>query len=136
MSNRTPEKQPDATASAPKRHPIHLALGVVLLLFGGLALVGGIQALLRDERRVIAPKGIITVEVADTPEERSKGLSGREHLEEKRGMLFVFEQESRSHCFWMKDTTISLDIVWLDKDKKVVDVRSRTQPLSEDSLCA
>lgn len=135
MSNKTREKQPDATASAHKRHPVHLLLGSILLLFGVLAVIGGVQALLNDDRRLFAPKGILTVEVADTNEERRIGLSNRESLSENRGMLFVFDTLSVEHCFWMKDTTLSLDIVWLDDQKRIIDVQENTEPLSLESLC-
>ena len=59
------------------------------------------------------------VEVADTQEERAKGLMFRESLCDSCGMLFVYDEEG-DYKFWMKNTLIPLDIIWLDSDLKVV----------------
>ena len=72
------------------------------------------------------------VELAETPEEKSYGLMFRENLEADKGMLFIFEKE-RKYGFWMKNTLIPLDIIWLDKDKKVVFIKSNASPCAEDS---
>lgn len=60
------------------------------------------------------------VEVSDTKEERELGLMHRESLDEDKGMLFIFEDERRV-AFWMKNTLISLDMIFMDKNFKVVD---------------
>jgi uncharacterized membrane protein (UPF0127 family) len=63
----------------------------------------------------------IHVEVADTNEARAKGLMFREHLATDRGMLFVFAEPAQ-WVFWMKNTKVPLDIIWLDKNKRIVDI--------------
>lgn len=63
----------------------------------------------------------VTLEVADTPPERKEGLMDREKLGENQGMLFIFPDE-RDRTFWMKDTLIPLDIIFIDADHKVVDI--------------
>lgn len=67
------------------------------------------------------------LETVSTPEDQEKGLMNRDSLCEKCGMFFVFENEQLL-TFWMKDTKISLDIIYLDKDKKVVKIYSDTIP--------
>lgn len=67
------------------------------------------------------------VETARTQEERARGLMFRENLSENRGMLFVFEEEG-IHPFWMKNTLIPLDIIWIDSNKKIVYISRDTQP--------
>ena len=74
---------------------------------------------------ITTPKGEqIFAEIADTPSKRAKGLMGRTNLAPDRGMLFTFSEPSR-WTFWMKNTKISLDIIWLDKKGKVVHLESK-----------
>ena len=56
----------------------------------------------------------LTLEVADTPELRQRGLMGRESLPADHGMLFTFEEDTASG-FWMKDTPLPLSIAFLDR---------------------
>jgi uncharacterized protein len=73
----------------------------------------------------------VKLELALTPEEQAMGLMFREKLEDDWGMLFVFpEDDYRS--FWMKNTLVPLDMVWLDQDGKVVDVKADVQPCKLD----
>lgn len=71
------------------------------------------------------------VELAQTQEERSKGLMYREILDEDKGMLFIFDEE-KEHSFWMKNTLIPLDIIWINKDKEIVHVEKNVQPCVEE----
>ena len=73
----------------------------------------------------------IWVEVAQTPEERSRGLMGRKYLKKDEGMLFAFTTEDY-HGFWMKDTLIPLSIAFIDKDGRVAWVTDM-KPLTLDS---
>ena len=61
------------------------------------------------------------MESADTNEERQEGLMYRENLCEKCGMLFVYEKEG-NHSFWMKNTKIPLDMIFIDSESNVVDL--------------
>lgn len=69
----------------------------------------------------------VVAEVADTPELRSQGLSGRISLEEGRGMWFVFDEDGL-WPFWMKDTLIPLDILWVDAEGTIVTIAHNVQP--------
>lgn len=62
---------------------------------------------------------IIYAELADTPQKRAEGLMYREHLAADRGMLFTFPQ-AQAWTFWMKNTKISLDIIWINEKKQIV----------------
>lgn len=69
----------------------------------------------------------IMVDVANTPESRTLGLSGRKSLENDEGMLFVFDQPSK-YSFWMKDMNFPIDIIWLDESKKIVHIKKDARP--------
>lgn len=68
----------------------------------------------------------IKVEIADTPQERSKGLGGRDSLATGSGMLFVFEKADK-YSFWMKEVKFALDFIYI-KDDKVVDIIENVSP--------
>ncbi|MFP4535461.1 MAG: DUF192 domain-containing protein [Spirochaetaceae bacterium] len=63
----------------------------------------------------------LEVEVADTPEGRTRGLMFRENLPENRGMLFVFPERSR-RSFWMKNTLIPLSIAYIRDDWVILEI--------------
>ncbi len=66
------------------------------------------------------PSGtVIQAEIADTPQKRATGLMYREALKKDHGMLFVFT-EPQAWTFWMKNTKIPLDLIWMDGKKRVV----------------
>jgi len=71
---------------------------------------------------ITLPDGFrVKARVADTPEKQTQGLMFVKHLPEDRGMLFPFENEDR-RVFWMKNTLIDLDIVFIGADKQVTSV--------------
>ncbi len=77
---------------------------------------------------VTLPDGtVITLELAETPEEHGRGLMFRSHLDPDRGMLFLFDQVGFP-SFWMKDTWIPLDMVFLDPQGTVMDVAASVPP--------
>lgn len=72
--------------------------------------------------KISTPNGAtIHAEIADTTEKRAKGLMYRESLQKDRGMLFTFS-EPQLWTFWMKNTRISLDIIWMDGKKRIVHI--------------
>ncbi len=64
---------------------------------------------------------IIHAELADTPQKRAEGLMYRTHLGSDRGMLFTF-LEAQAWTFWMKNTKIPLDIIWLNEKKQIIHI--------------
>jgi uncharacterized membrane protein (UPF0127 family) len=82
--------------------------------------------------RVVLPSGAIyAVELARTPEEQAQGLMFRESLPARSGMIFLFS-DAAPHQFWMKNTMIPLDIVWLDGSGRVLFVSANTPPCRAD----
>ena len=73
----------------------------------------------------------IDVEVAQKESDLLRGLQARGSLRENTGMLFIFPQ-SGLYNFWMKDTLIPLDIIWLDEGKNVIHVASHVLPCRKD----
>jgi len=73
---------------------------------------------------------VVQVEVARTDAERSRGLMFRPDLQRDHGMLFLFE-ESAEHGFWMHDTLISLDMIFIGEDRSVVGVVANAQPKTD-----
>lgn len=67
------------------------------------------------------------LEIVSSEAARAQGLSGRQSLAGDRGMLFVFPGDS-TQCIWMKDMRFSLDIVWLDSEKRVVHIEDGVSP--------
>ena len=72
------------------------------------------------------------VEVADTPAKRELGLQYRRDLPVDRGMIFLFPVESE-HSFWMKNTPIPLDMIFIGRDRKIVGIVEQAVPFSTDS---
>lgn len=71
-----------------------------------------------------------SVEIADEPAERARGLMFRETMAPDHGMLFIFG-DSRPVSMWMKNTPMSLDMVFLRPDGTVATIAERTEPFSE-----
>ena len=73
----------------------------------------------------------IKVEVVQTQKERARGLQFRKSLGKNEGMLFIFPSSHRQ-SFWMKDTFISLDIIWLNRRKRIVFITPNVLPCETD----
>jgi len=72
-------------------------------------------------QRVCFTGGCIKVELAVSAEEKTIGLMYRDRLEYIGGMLFVLDDDD-SHSFWMKNVRFPLDIIWIDKKKKILHI--------------
>ena len=75
----------------------------------------------------------ISLEVAATPAERERGLMYRRSLAEGRGMLFVFDADG-NQSFWMKNTLIPLDLLFIARDGTVVGIHANATPLSTANI--
>lgn len=87
------------------------------------------------DHRVVVPERayvtigntVVAVELAETPAERTMGLSGRPFLSEGEGMLFMFDHPDR-YGFWMPDMHFAIDIVWIGPDWRIVDISPNVSP--------
>jgi uncharacterized protein len=68
-----------------------------------------------------------SLEIADNPLSRAQGLMHRDFLPADSGMLFIF-QKPGTYTFWMKNTLIPLDIIWLNKEFEVIFINKNTPP--------
>jgi hypothetical protein len=75
----------------------------------------------------------VLLRVANTFKERQRGLMYETNLLENEGMIFIFAEEE-VHPFWMKNTPLSLDMIFLNSNKQVVGVLNNTPPFSEQNL--
>lgn len=107
---------------------------LVLVLSGfGLLLVHNKS----EENRNIVPaqntacvklgSGCFKLERLEDNPKRLKGLSDRDSLPQDHGLLFVFD-DIREQCMWMKDMKFSIDMVWLDEQKKIVKIEDKVSP--------
>jgi uncharacterized membrane protein (UPF0127 family) len=76
----------------------------------------------------------IVADLALTPDQQTRGLSGRDHLQEDQAMLFVSKTPGR-YGFWMPDMKFPLDIFWLDTNRRVVYIKENLQPCQSDLKC-
>lgn len=83
----------------------------------------------KDNQPIVA----IDIEIADNEDSRMQGLMYRFSLPETSGMLFIFPYEEMK-SFWMKNTRLSLDIIYVDADLEIVSIHTFTQPYSTLSI--
>jgi hypothetical protein len=88
---------------------------------------------LQKQHKVCFEKNCVRVELASTDEQRSRGLMDRDKLSDDAGMLFIFSEED-FYSFWMKNMRIPLDVVWISREKKVVDITSSVLPCGESCV--
>jgi len=75
----------------------------------------------------------IDIEIAETEEARARGLMFRQDLGYDRGMLFLFETAD-TNGFWMKNTPLPLDILFVSPDSQIINIVKRTTPFSEETV--
>ena len=99
---------------------------IALLVATGPVRPAGLQTL-----EIASKTGVhgFTVEIADTEAEREKGLMFRKELPEGRGMLFDF-QHDQEVGFWMQNTYIPLDMIFIRGDGRILRIAETTEPLS------
>lgn len=144
MSNKMPKNNHEEIESAP-RSRVSLKIGMSLILF---ILFVSISLFLRmkyrqipandgdkcdinsnlDSKRIRGGDIEIVVEIAEFELDQTKGLSDRNCLGGEAGMLFVYDRADDQRCFWMKDMNFVIDMIWLDSDKKIINIESNVSP--------
>jgi uncharacterized protein len=125
---------------------------VIILLFGGLISTGILNfskkstQTITDNSTVAEPPFMkegeltflknqekVTIEIADNEQETTQGLMYRRMMPDSCGMLFIFPN-SEPRNFWMKNTYIPLDILFLDDSKKIITIQANRTPFSEEQI--
>lgn len=108
-----------------------LIVGIIFVFLYSLTLipVDKYYPLSPDEQfvRLYVNDSVVYASVAQTPKERERGLSGRPGLSKQGGMLFIFPEDGK-HGVWMKNMNFPIDILWLNKDLRVVDFAEKVAP--------
>ncbi len=118
------------------RPPCAVRRGIGWVLAILIALAPHAAASCQDSRiEIRGPWGTagFEVEIADTPQLRRRGLQHREHLPATHGMLFLFPHPAPA-SFWMKDTPIPLDMIFIDSAGQVLHVHNEAIPFDETPI--
>ncbi len=110
---------------------------LVILMFLGLPLLAAARAPAAEQGtlEIVTKSGVrpFSVELAVTDEERAKGLMFRKEIPEGYGMLFDFKQDQMV-TMWMKNTYVSLDMIFIKHDGRIARIAENTTVLSEDII--
>jgi uncharacterized protein len=122
-----------ARKTSPKTLRTVLLIGLIVV---AISVMAAFAASAQDQSKVaITGSGgrdliVVNVEVAGTNAKRELGLMFRRHLDEEAGMIFLFKQPQHL-TFWMKNTLIPLDMIFVDSDGRIIGIVENAAPLSE-----
>jgi uncharacterized membrane protein (UPF0127 family) len=109
----------------------HAWLAVAAIIVLSAAVIGEVRAASFQTLEIATKSGvqIFTVEMATTAEEKETGLMNRKELADGKGMLFDFSPEQQI-SMWMKNTYISLDMIFIRADGRILRIAENTEPMS------
>ena len=113
---------------------IFIVVILLILIFLIYLFIPKKSSYLSANQQICINEKCFNIELAKTESERKQGLMYRTHLNEDSGMLFLFQEESK-HAFWMKNTLLPLDLIWIDKNKDIIKIKKETPPCLETTLC-
>ena len=107
----------------------------LVVCFVSAAVVAGLNAKATgfERSRILVDGEVFNVEMAISPEERSRGWMFRTEMANDAGMLFDFGG-ARNISMWMKNTFVSLDMLFADENYKIIFIKENAIPLSEDII--
>ena len=100
---------------------------IIFLIIAAVAVLATFLLFYKKSGKVCFENNCFNVEIADNYSTLTKGLMYRKDLPKNQGMLFIFPKED-IYSFWMKNTLIPLDIIWLNKNKEVIFMAKSAQP--------
>ena len=114
---------------------LRLAAAVLMAASAGLAVLAPAHAAGQASIEIVSKNGVhpFSVELASNDAERARGLMFRKALPEGQGMLFDFKRDSPV-SFWMHNTYISLDMIFIAGDGRIVHVVEDAKPQSDDLI--
>ncbi len=134
MSSKTPKESAKKIKSAPNTRYYLVAISAIALVIAG-ALFFSLSKSNNTPKSVQAngcnglsvSNECYSLEYASSNKQHIKGLSDRDSLAEKSGMMFVFP-EPKEECFWMKDMRFSIDMVWLNEKREIIKIEPNVAP--------
>ena len=106
---------------------------IILIWVSLILIISGCMSTQEQKKiqKVCFNENCYSVELAQTDEQRQTGLMGREYLDKDMGMLFIYEDEG-VYPFWMKNTLIPLDMIWIDKNATVARIIKNAEPCGKE----
>jgi len=112
-------------------------ISVFLPFFIGAICFSMVSSAYGETLIIYSEKGLETcrfdVELAVTPEEQTRGLMFRKTMDDHAGMFFIFDREEVRH-FWMRNTLIPLDMIFIGNNFLIVDIHKSAKPLDETMI--
>ncbi len=111
-----------------------IIFAVIFIAYSVFSTKSNIDTVVKNTTNTVTVKNTIyRVSIADTQAKQTEGLSGAKVLQKDRGLLFVFKK-SGVYSFWMKDMNFPIDIIWIDKNFKIVFIKKNATPSSFPEL--